>query len=300
MIVSPFRIYAAAHVRRSALRTGLAESFALPDPSTRDCSVAQNFRSLCRSGAHAEHTAGAAPGFVQCNLVALPKVHALDFMLFALRNPRSCPLLAVTEPGDPHPVIAPSADLRTDVPKYAVWRHGVLDAHVHDASEVWSDDMVGFLLGCSFTWEDRLAEAGLCPRHIEQGTNVPMYRTTLPNAPAGPFGGDLVVSMRPYRPEQIAAVAELTGRYPGAHGAPVHWGDAEDALGIGESALARPDFGEAVEIRPGEVPVFWACGVTPQTALMAAQLPLAVTHAPGYMFVTDLVDDDLRVADERY
>jgi uncharacterized protein YcsI (UPF0317 family) len=289
---SPWSAFKAAHLRCSALRTGLHATFALPDPA-RDCSAAVEFRARCRSGAHTGHTVGAAPGFVQCNLVALPRGEALDFMLFALRNARACPILGVTEPGSPFPLIAPSADLRSDVPKYAVWRDGELDAYVHDARDVWRDDMVGFLLGCSFTWEDQLEAAGLTPRHVEQQCNVPMYRTSLPNVRVGPFGGDLVVSMRPYRPEQIEAVAGLTGRYPGAHGGPVHWGD-DYAETLGIESLARPDFGDAVVIRDGEVPVFWACGVTPQTALMEAKLPLAITHAPGFMFVTDLIDGDLR------
>ena len=154
---------------------------------------------------------------------------------------------------------------------------------------------VGFLLGCSFSWEDKLAAAGLAPRHVEAGTNVPMYRTNIPNVNAGPFGGELVVSMRPYAPADVARAAALTAGYPGAHGGPVHWGDPT-ALGIARDELGAPPWGDAVEVREGEAPVFWACGVTPQTALMAARLPLAVTHAPGHMFICDVTDDELFVS----
>ena len=232
--------------------------------------------------------------------MALPVEHAFDFLAFCLRNPRACPLLDVTAPGDPRPLtVAPSADLRTDMPKYRVWRHGeladelaTLDGH----AELWNDSTVGFLLGCSFSWETLLQSEGLTPRQVEMGRNVPMYRTGLRNARVGPFGGELVVSMRPYAPRDVARVASLTARFPGAHGGPIHWG-SPSALGLSEAQVlaGEPDFGEAVEVREGEAPVFWACGVTPQAALMEAALPLAVTHAPGHMFVTDLLDGELDV-----
>lgn len=229
--------------------------------------------------------------------MALPRAHAFDFLRFCLTNPRACPLLDVTEPGDPVPrCVAPGADLRTDIPKYRVWRDGALAEERDEVGALWDADggMVGFLLGCSFSWEKVLTDAGLAPRQIEEGRNVPMFATNVPSARAGPFGAELVVSMRPYRPDQVAEVARLTGGYPGAHGAPVHWGDPT-ALGLSQEQLATPHWGEAVTIRPGEVPVFWACGVTPQNALMAAELPLAITHAPGFMFITDLHDRELRV-----
>jgi len=240
-------------------------------------------------------TSGSVPKFVQANLVALPQQHAFDFLRFCLANPRACPLLDVTAPGDPVPrTVAADADLRTDVPKYCVWRDGRVVEERTDvsSSELWPDDMVGFLLGCSFSWEHLLHEHYLTPRQVEEQRNVPMYRTNVPNASVGPFGGELVVSMRPYLPSQLPTVASLTGRYPGAHGAPIHWGDARE---IGVCLESPPDFGERVTIREGEVPAFWACGVTPQEALRAAKLPLAITHAPGHMFVTDLTDSEIHV-----
>ena len=264
-----------------------------------DVAAASSFRERCRSKSYDGQTSGFAPGFVQANLVVLPHAHAFDFLRFCLSNPRACPLLEVTAPGDPRPLtVAPGADLRSDLPRYLIWRDGEVAEERTDVADVWRDDMVGFLLGCSFSWEHLLASAGLTPRHIEQGSNVPMFRTSLRNASAGAFGGHLVVSMRPYLPQQLHAVAEITARYPGAHGAPIHWGDPS-ALGIAPRALeaggAGPDWGDAVPMRRGELPVFWACGVTPQEALREARLPLAITHAPGHMFITDLIDEELRV-----
>ena len=291
---SPLPAYVALASSRSQLRTGYTHRFARE--SEADRSAAAAFRARCRSGEFAGQTSGSAPGFIQANFVALPRAHAFDFLKFCLANPRACPLLDVTEPGDPVPrCAAPSADLRTDIPRYRVWRDGTLAEERAEVGALWDADggMVGFLLGCSFSWEQVLVDAGLPPRQIEEGSNVPMYVTTLPSATAGPFGGQLVVSMRPYRPEQIAEVARLTGGYPGAHGAPIHWGDPA-ALGLTTEGLATPSFGDAVTIRPGELPVFWACGVTPQSALVAAKLPLAITHAPGFMFITDLLARELR------
>ena len=264
------------------LRTGLNSSFEATAPPA----AARAVRLDCRGGFDAP-TAGLAPGAVQANLVVVPRAAAFDFARFCLLNPRPCPLLAVSDDG-----FALGGDLRTDLPRYLVWRDGAVAEERSDVADLWTDDMVGFLLGCSFSWEGRLEAAGLTPRHVEQKRNVPMYRTAVPNARAGPFGGSLVVSMRPYAENDVAAVAAATAPFPAAHGAPVHWGDPAD-IGVGD--LGAPDFGDAVEVRPGDVPVFWACGVTPQTALAAAGLPLAVTHAPGHMFVCDLRDDDLRV-----
>ena len=209
--------------------------------------------------------------------------------------PQACPLLSVTDPGDPVPHnVAPQGDLRTDIPKYCVYRDGKLEREVEDISALWTADMVGFLLGCSFSWEQALADAGLCPRHVTQGTNVPMYRTTVPNVQAGKFKGKLVVSMRPYKPSEVSAVAGITQRFPGAHGGPVHWGDPA-ALGLDPAALGAPHYGEAAAVGEGEVPVFWCCGVTPQTAIVEAALPLVLTHAPGHMFVCDILDTELKV-----
>jgi uncharacterized protein YcsI (UPF0317 family) len=250
-------------------------------------------RERIRRGEWVRPTAGCAAGYVQANLVVLPRELAYDFLLFTHRNPRPCPLLEVTDPGSPEPVrVAPGADLRTDLPKYRVYRHGVLTEEVTDLLPLWRDDLVAFLLGCSFTFEAALLKAEVPVRHLEEGRNVPMYITNRPCAPAGLFEGPLVVSMRPIPPEKVARAAAVTARFPAVHGAPVHVGMPE-ALGIWD--LGRPDFGDPVTIRPGEVPVFWACGVTPQAVAMRVKPPLMITHAPGHMFVTDLRDEALAV-----
>jgi uncharacterized protein YcsI (UPF0317 family) len=248
-------------------------------------------RRQARSGEHAAPTPGLALGHVQANLVVVPHELAFDFLLFCHRNPKPCPLLDVTEPGCPEPrLVAPGADLRTDLPRYRVWRHGELSEEPADLHHVWRDDLVGFLLGCSFTFENALLQAGVPVRHVEAGCNVPMYRTNLPCRSAGVFRGSMVVSMRPLTPAQAIAATRICSRFPRAHGTPVHLGDPA-AIGIGD--LARPDFGDPVEIRRGEIPVFWACGVTPQAVAMEVKPPLLITHKPGHMFVTDLRDTDL-------
>jgi uncharacterized protein YcsI (UPF0317 family) len=251
----------------------------------------QQVRALCRRGALAAPTPGLAPGFVQANLVVVPRDLAFDFLLFCRRNPKPCPLLDVTDPGSPEPAaVAPGADLRTDLPRYRVYRYGELVEEPTDLRAWWRDDLVAFLLGCSFTFENALLEAGLPMRHIEQGRNVPMYRTSIACRPAGIFRGPLVVSMRPLLPAQAEKAAAICRGFPLAHGAPVHGGDP---AAIGVADLDRPDFGEPVEVRPGEVPVFWACGVTPQAVAMQARPPLLLTHAPGHMFVSDVRDTEL-------
>jgi uncharacterized protein YcsI (UPF0317 family) len=197
----------------------------------------------------------------------------------------------VTEPGDPEPKgVAPGADLRTDLPGYRVWQHGELVAEPADVRGHWRDDLVGFVIGCSFTFENALLAAGVPVRHIEQGANVPMYRTSVPCRPAGRFGGPMVVSMRPLTPDQAVKATRICSRFPRAHGVPVHFGDP---AGIGVRDVATPDYGDPVEVRPGEVPVFWACGVTPQAALAHARPPFAITHKPGHMFLTDVRDHEL-------
>lgn len=232
-------------------------------------------------------TAGWAPGFTQANAVMVPSDYAYEVLLFSQRNPKPCPVLDVSDPGSPRTELAPDADLRTDIPYYRVWRDGALAEETADISGHWRDDLVTFLLGCSFTFETPLIAAGIEVRHITAGTNVPMYRTTRECRPAGRLHGPLVVSMRPIPADRVAEAATISGRYPSVHGAPVHVGDPE---GLGITDLAEPDFGDPVEIRPGEVPVFWACGVTPQAAIMASRPPFAITHAPGHMFVTDVPD----------
>jgi uncharacterized protein YcsI (UPF0317 family) len=250
-----------------------------------------DLRQSIGAGQFTQPTAGLAQGFVQSNVVILPRDDAADFEQFCRLNTQPCPLIDVTAPGDPVPRrAAPTADLRIHVPRYRVFRRGVReDAEPTDIRALWRDDFVGFLLGCSFTFEWALRAAGLPVRHIDEGRNVPMYRTNLPCRSAGKFTGPLVVSMRPYRPEQIERAKEITASYPRMHGAPVHIGDPA-AVGIRD--LSNPDFGDAVTIHPGEVPVFWACGVTPQVALENARCELAITHSPGHMFVTDLRDED--------
>lgn len=292
---SPLADFVAFSESSASLRTGLTHGFGGLGGGV-DRAAAAAFRADCRAQRHTGQTSGFAPGFVQANFVMLPRDAAFDFLLWALRNPKACPVLSVTAPGERCPEnVAPGADLASDIPRYRVWRDGALAEELADVTHLWGDDMVGFLLGCSFTWEDKLAAAGLPPRHVEEAKNVPMFKTNVPNRRVGAFAGELVVSMRPYRPEQLEAVAALTSAYPGAHGGPVHWGDPA-AIGIDPAKLGTPDWGEPIDVRPGEVPVFWACGVTPQIALMQAKLPLAVTHAPGHMFVCDVTDDELLVA----
>ncbi len=250
-------------------------------------------RALIREGRWQGPTAGLCPGYAQANLVVLPKALAYDFLLFCQRNPKPCPLLEVTDPGVYEPKrVAPGADLRTDLPKYRVYREGQLEAEPTDVQAWWREDLVAFLLGCSFTFEAALLRAGIPVRHLEEGKNVPMYITNQSCAPAGIFQGPLVVSMRPIPVSLVARVVQITARYPSAHGAPVHVG-APEALGIKD--LSQPDFGDPVTLREGEVPVFWACGVTPQAVALQTKPPLMITHAPGYMFVTDLKEDSLSI-----
>jgi uncharacterized protein YcsI (UPF0317 family) len=238
-------------------------------------------------------TAFWAPGYAQANLVVVPREAAYDFMVFAQRNPKPCPVLDVTDPGRPVTSLAPAADLRTDLPAYRIWEHGECIAEVPDIKGCWSDDLVAFLIGCSFTFERALADAGVPIRHVEQGCNVPMFITNSQCRPAGRFSGPVVVSMRPIPPERVATAVQVTGRYPAVHGAPVHIGSPEK---LGVADLAKPDFGDAVTLHDGDVPVFWACGVTPQVALAYARIPFAITHAPGHMFITDMPDESYAVA----
>jgi uncharacterized protein YcsI (UPF0317 family) len=251
----------------------------------------KDIRSLARIGQWTSQTAGLALGHVQANLVVLPRAQAFDFLLFCQRNPKPCPLLDVTEPGDPTPrLVAPEADLRTDVPRYCVYEYGELASEPMDLHSHWRDDFVGFLLGCSFSFEHALMQAGLPVRHIQEKCTVPMYRTNISCRRAGVFAGPMVVSMRPMTPAQAIRAVQVCSRFPRAHGTPVHIGDPS-AIGIED--LGRPDFGDPVPIWPGEVPVFWACGVTPQAVAMATRPPLLITHKPGHMFLTDWRDVDL-------
>lgn len=231
-------------------------------------------------------TSGYAAGWTQANLIAVPREFAYDVLLFAQRNPKPCPVLDVTEPGETSASIF-AGDLRTDLPAYRVYRDGELVEETADVVDHWRDDLVAFLIGCSFTFEAALLEAGVPVRHIEMGTNVPMYRTNRECRPAGRLSGPLVVSMRPVPAGQVATAVRVTSRYPSVHGAPVHVGPPAE-LGIGD--LGAPDFGDPVPVRRGEVPVFWACGVTPQAAVMRSRPPFAIAHAPGSMAITDVRD----------
>ena len=238
-------------------------------------------------------SSGWAPGHTQANLVVLPRDWAWDMLLFGQRNPQPVPLLDVTDAGSYRTVLAPDADLRTDLPRYRVWRDGELVDEPTDVTDLWTDDLVAFLIGCSFSFETALLDAGVPVRNIEQGRNVSMYRTDRECRPAGRLSGPLVVSMRPVPGHLVATAVQVTARMPAVHGAPVHVGSPA-ALGIAD--LARPDFGDRVEAEDGAVPVLGACGVTPQAALMAPRPPFAITHAPGHMFVTDVPDAVYRQA----
>ena len=236
-------------------------------------------------------TAGLAPGFVQGNLVVLPASVADEFLRFCQRNPKPCPLIAVSEPGQPHIAsLGEDVDLRTDLPRYHVWRDGAAVASTPSVADVWRDDLVAFVIGCSFSFEEALTADGIPLKHVSAGTTVPMYRTNVMCEPAGPFNGPLVVSMRPMNAADTIRAIQITSRFPAVHGAPVHLGDP--AL-IGIHHLSRPDYGDAVDVSADELPVFWACGVTPQAAIASARIPFAITHAPGCMLVTDIPNASL-------
>ena len=246
-------------------------------------------RQRIRTGEHHSHTAGLAPGKLQCNLAIMPERYALDFLRFCQRNPKPCPVVGVSETGDPMlPTLGQDIDIRTDVPRYHVFRDGVMTEEVTDIADLWADDLVTVALGCSFTFESALQRADIPVRHIEMGCNVPMYRTNIPLVPAGPFSGEMVVSMRPLTQDHIEDAATISARFPQAHGAPISSGSPAS---IGISNLNAPDYGEAVDVRSTETPVFWACGVTPQNVLKSAKLPICITHAPGHMLITDIAED---------
>lgn len=245
------------------------------------------FREEVRAGRYVAPTNAVCPGFMQCNLVVLPQgKHAFDFLLFCQRNPQACPLVEVCDVGSPVPTgVAPTADLRTDVPKYAIYRDGKLDKQVTDVTDYWPKDSVAFLIGCSFSYDGALMDAGIPLKSAEQGKNVPMYRTSLKCRSAGSLKGNMVVSMKPIPALKVAKEVEITTSYPHAHGGPVCIG-TPGAIGITD--VASPDWGDSIDLDPEDVPVFHACGVTPQNILMNSKVPFAITHSPGYMFVTDL------------
>jgi uncharacterized protein YcsI (UPF0317 family) len=250
-----------------------------------------SIRRRIRAGAIMGHTSGLAPEYVQGNVVILPAALAGDFLRFCHRNPKPCPLLAVSEAGQPMlPSLGKDLDIRTDVPRYRIWRDGTLVEEPGDISAYWRDDLVTFVLGCSFTFEQALLDAGIPLRHISLGLNVAMYRTSIATEPSGPFHGPLVVSMRPLTPANAIRATEITSQFPLTHGSPVHIGKPE-LLGIAD--LSSPDYGDPVPVAADEVPVFWACGVTPQAAVVAARPSFCITHAPGCMLVTDRLNQEL-------
>lgn len=248
-------------------------------------------RQAIRAGQWLSHTSGLANDHVQGNVVILPQGLAGDFLRYCQRNPKPCPVLAVSEPGERGlPSLGDDIDICTDLSRYRIWRDGEVADEATDITALWRDDLVTFVVGCSFSFEYALMEAGLRLRHVEQGKNVAMYRTNIPTQAAGVFHGPMVVSMRPMLAADAIRAIQVTSRFPNVHGAPVHLGDPSL---IGISDLGAPDYGDAVEIKAGEIPVFWACGVTPQAALIQAKPAFCITHAPGSMLVTDLLNQQL-------
>lgn len=255
--------------------------------------TASQLRALCRGGEFKGSTSGLAAGHVQANLMMVPREYAFDFLLFCQRNPKPCPLVEVLEAGQYEARCASASDIRSDIGAYRIYEYGQFVKEVADVRDYWNqyqqEGLVSFLLGCSFSFEAALMEAGIPLRHIQQQKNVAMYRTSIPCVPAGRFSGNMVVSMRPVKSRDIARAVEISGRFPRVHGTPVHIGN-HAAIGI--SDLSQPDYGDAVELKEDELPVFWACGVTPQYVAELSKLPFCISHAPGKMFVTDLLTVD--------
>lgn len=250
-------------------------------------------RQMIRDGKIKSNTAGMCHGYVQGNLVILPKSHAYDFLLFAQRNPKQCPILEVSDMGSREfTKMAPGSDITTDIPKYRVYKKGELYGEFEDIKSFWKDDFVSFLIGCSFTFESALIDEGIEVRHISEEKNVPMYITNIQCEKAGIFEGPTVVSMRPLPSSEVVRAVQITSRYPGVHGSPIHVGDPKS---IGIEDINNPDFGDAVDIKNKEIPVFWACGVTPQAVAMKVKPEIMITHAPGYMFITDMKNQKLSV-----
>lgn len=249
-------------------------------------------RELIKKGEITYHTSGMCDGYAQANLCILPYEDAYDFLLFTQRNPKSCPILEVGDVGSRQiKSMADNADVATDIPKYRVYENGVLTKEVTDVSDLWQDDFVYFLIGCSFSFESELIASDIPVRHIEEGCNVPMYLTNIPCESAGKFHGNLVVSMRPIPSSLVAKASAVTAQMPRVHGSPIHVGNPE-AIGIKD--IMKPDFGDSVTINEGEIPVFWCCGVTPQSVVMSSKPKIAITHAPGHMFITDVKNTSLK------
>jgi uncharacterized protein YcsI (UPF0317 family) len=247
----------------------------------------------CRAGQLGGNTAGVAPGYVQGNLAILPRDLSADFLRFCQLNPKPCPLIGMSDAGDPRiPTLGHDLDIRTDLPAYRVWRAGALVDEPPDITAWWRDDLVAFVIGCSYSFEESLLAEGLPIKHIQRKVRVPMYRTNIACRSARPFAGPMVVSMRPFKPADAIRAVQITSRFPAVHGAPVHLGHPH-LIGIND--ITKPDYGDPVAVAPDEIPVFWACGVTPQAVIAAAKLPFAITHAPGLMLVTDLLNRQLAV-----
>lgn len=253
----------------------------------------KEIRNLIRKGRWEKPTAGVAMGYAQANLVILPQKDAFDFLLFCQRNPKPCPLLEVLEPGQFRTkFLSLDADIRTDIPRYHIYRKGKLQNTVKEIRSFWQKDFVSFLLGCSFSFEEAMLRSNIPVRHIEENKNVPMFISSIPCQPAGVFYGPMVVTMRPIPSNRITRVVQITSRYASVHGAPIHIGEPST---IGVKDLKKPDFGDPVTLKKGEVPVFWACGVTPQAVVMKAKPDLCITHAPGHMFISDLLNEELAI-----
>ena len=253
----------------------------------------KSLRETIRSGKLIQPTTGLVPGFVQTNLAILPKDQAFEFLLFCQRNPKPCPLIEVIEPGKVEAEItAPGSDIRTDVPLFRVYENGILTDEIVDLKKIWRNDFVSFLLGCSFSFESALINNGINLPHFDNGTNVSMYITNIETVPSGPFSGPMVVSMRAIPKDKVVRAVQVTSRFPSVHGSPIHVGDPSS---IGISDINTPDFGDPTEFHDEDVPVFWACGVTPQSVAMNSKPDIMVTHAPGHMFLTDMKDEDYSV-----
>ncbi len=248
-------------------------------------------RKMIKQGELTSHTSGMAKGYIQANVVILPSAYAYDFLKFCFRNPKTCPLLDVSEKGSKSfPTFGQQADITTEVAAYRVYKQGKLIEQRPNIDTLFTEDMVSFLIGCSFTFEHALLEAGIPIRHLEEGHNVPMYMTNIPAADSGQFAGNITVSMRPMSMQQAIKATEITSRFKNVHGTPMHIGNPSE---IGISNISKPDFGEPVVIKNNEVPVFWGCGVTPQSVALDAKPDIMITHAPGHMFITDIPDSQL-------
>lgn len=266
----------------------------MDSPTVSLVAAARKIRAEARHGSYDRHTAGQAPGMVQGNVVILQAEWATDFLRYCWLNPKACPLIGISNPGNPSlPSLGEDIDVRTDVPRYEVFREGELAAEVTDIGDFWREDSVAFVLGCSYSFEEALIQAGLPVRHLEAGTRVATYGTNISTSAAGAFQGPMVVSMRPFTPSAAIRAIQITSRFPAVHGAPVHFGDP---AAIGIAGLDEVSFGgDPVELRKGELPVFWACGVTPQAAIRYARPPICITHKPGHMLVTDRLNAEMSV-----